>query len=72
MAVHWMVFRSGKFAMQLVGANIRRVLVAHEAGIECFVGNRKRVFARLSGTFANRKGIFPDEILGLQNRQIAR
>ncbi len=43
-----MIFRAGELAVQLMGTNIRRILVADAAGIERFVGNRDCVFARLS------------------------
>src|SRR4029077_6506436 len=65
-----MILGCGKLAMKLVRADVRRVLVAHAASVEGFVGNRDGIFAWFGGRFADRKGVFPDEILGFKTDKL--
>jgi len=55
------ILRCCKLAMQLVGTDIRSVLVAHPAGVKRFVWYRERVFARLGFPFPHRERVLPDE-----------
>jgi hypothetical protein len=70
MAFLRMILGCGKLAMKLVGADVRRVLVAHAASVEGFVENRDGILAGLGGRFADGKGVFPDEILGFKTDKL--
>jgi hypothetical protein len=61
MALGRVILRCRKLAMQFVGANVRRVLVSHAAGVKCCVGYRDCVFARLGFALSNGKRVFADE-----------
>jgi hypothetical protein len=70
MTFHGMIFGSSQFAMELVRADVRRVLVAHAARVEGFIGNGDGIFAGFGGRFADGKSVFPDEILGFKTHKL--
>jgi len=61
-----MIFRRGEFAMQLVGADIGRVLVSHSMRIKGFVGNREYVLAWVRLTLSDSEGVFTCERFSLE------
>ena len=54
-----MIRRGSEFAMQLMGADVRCILVAYAARIKCIVVNSDHVLARLCFPLTNRECIFP-------------
>jgi len=61
MALGRMILGCGKLAMEFVGADVRRVLVAHAAGIKCCIGDGDDVFAGFGFAFPNGKSVLADE-----------
>ncbi len=61
MALGRMILRGRKLPMQLVGANIRRVLISHAAGIECGIGDCDHVFAWLCFALSDCERVFAGE-----------
>lgn len=64
------IFGRRELAVQLVRANIGRVLVADTVLVKRLVGNRQREFTRLGGRFADGKGVLADEILGFKTDKL--
>jgi hypothetical protein len=70
MTFHRMILRCGELAMELVRADVRRVLKAHDASVEGLVGNGDGIFPWLGRGFADGKGVFPDKILGFKTDKL--
>jgi len=70
MTLYRVVLRCSKLAVELVGADVRRILISHAASVEGLVGNGDGIFAGFGGRFADGKGVLPDEILGLKTDKL--
>jgi len=64
------IFGGGKFAVQLVGANVGRILVADAALIKSFVSNCQGELTGLGGGLADSKSVFADEVLGFKTDKL--
>ena len=58
MRPRWNIRIRGQFLAQFQGAHVRRILIAHAAGVEGFIWNRQREFAQVFCSAANLKSVF--------------
>src|SRR6202041_420771 len=68
--LHRVIFRRGKFQVQAVGADVRRILKTDAARIERFVRNGQSEFARFGRRFANGERVFPALGFGLESHEL--
>src|ERR1700723_3958617 len=68
--LHRVIFRRGKFQVQAVGADVRRILKTDAARIERFVRNGQSEFARFGRGFANGESIFTALGLGFETDEL--
>jgi hypothetical protein len=56
-----MILGGRELPVQLVGANVRSVLVSHATGVKCCVGDRDHIFARFCFALSDGESVFTGE-----------